>query len=85
MVIIERFALGSWSDQIYYIPKNATLNDLYRKIIGESKQSYFFYTPKTHTQINSIKTFQEIYDCYRDPDDSFVYLELVSMESFGYA
>jgi hypothetical protein len=28
---------GSWNDQIYYVPKTAALNTLYRKIIGSSK------------------------------------------------
>ncbi len=52
-------------------------------MIGDSKVSYYFYTIKTHTQMNPNKTFQDLYDNYRDPDDNFIYLELTSMESMG--
>lgn len=83
IVIVEKFFQGEWSDQIYYIQKIGTVNHLYRKIVGNSKEAFFFFTPKTHTQIMNTKTFQEIYDSYRDPDDNFVYMKLVSIESFG--
>jgi hypothetical protein len=47
-VIVERFANGQWVDQIYYVPKAHSLQSLYKRITGNSKTAYFFYTPKTH-------------------------------------
>lgn len=47
-VIVERFINGQWMDQIYYVPKAHTLQSLYKRVVGNSKSAYFFYTPKTH-------------------------------------
>jgi hypothetical protein len=56
---------------------------LYKKLTGTSKDAFFFKTTKTHVTVLVTKTFQELWENLRDPDDGFVYLELVGMDAFG--
>lgn len=82
-VIVERFFNGQWVDQIYYVPKAHTLQSLYKRIVGSSKNAYFFYTPKTHQLVMISMGFEEMYKNLKDPDDNFIYLGIDEMNAFG--
>lgn len=57
-IIVERFSQGQWSDQIYYLPKSYNINALYKIIVKDSKDAYFFQSVKTNKQFMPTTSFK---------------------------